>query len=382
MSGDGWQKHPMARHFAAGHKNEPPWGPRWHRKRRGIARRIIGLLLFIGILVAGGMATLAFVFTHLFDGSGQTTLLVWLGGLVLAIVLPLMALGLGLNAVRSVALPLTDIVAALDAAADGDLSQRVREEHRGPMGRLARSYNQMADELEKADRRRRNLTADVAHELRTPLHIIQGNLEGILDGIYEPSEDHLEATLEETRQLARLVEDLRLLSLAESGEMTLVLETIDVDDLLADVVTSFEGLAEEKGIRLSIEKNRREVDHPLTISADGGRLDQVLANLISNGLRHTPQGGEIVLSTGRDANEVWIRVRDTGDGISEEDLPFVFDRLWRGDRSLASQDHRSGLGLAIARQLVRAHGGDIDVNSRFGEGSEFVVRLPLDAREK
>jgi signal transduction histidine kinase len=336
----------------------------------------------MALLVLGGMATLAFLLSRLFGGDRQTTVLVWAWGCGLSLALPLLAGLLASRAFRSIATPLADVMAAADAVADGDLSVRIPEEHNpGDFGRLAKSFNRMVEELERSDQLRRNLTADVAHELRTPLHIIQGNLEGILDDVYAPSEEHIGATLEETRLLARLVDDLRTLSLAEAGQLPLVWEQVDVAELLADVSTSFSGQAEAAGIDLRVEVE----GEPPTIPADVDRLDQVLGNLMGNALRHTPSGGVItlraepVLSTveGSMPDGVRITVSDTGEGIPTEDLPYVFDRFWRGDRSRSRAGGAgSGLGLAIARQLIHAHGGRIGVASEPGQGTTFTVELP------
>ena len=361
----------------------------------------------MALLVLGGMAALAFVLTRLFGGDGQTATLVWAGGCGLSLALPLAAGTLAVRAFRSIATPLVDVMAAADAVAEGDLSARVPEHGPGEFGRLARSFNRMAEELERADQQRRNLTADVAHELRTPLHVIQGNLEGILDDVYAPTHEHIEATLEETRLLTRLVEDLRTLSLAEAGQLPLVWEPVDVVELLADVGTSFSGQAEAAGIDLRVEpaldpERNVDGDRPdLTITGDVGRLDQVLGNLVANAIRHTPRGGSItlraepvlstaegpVLSSARSPSKgiaegpapdsVRITVRDTGKGIPTEDLPYIFDRFWRGDRSRShATGAGSGLGLAIVRQLVQSHGGRIDVESEMGQGTTFTIELP------
>jgi signal transduction histidine kinase len=310
--------------------------------------------------------------------------------------LPLLAVGLAVRAFRGIARPLADVMAATDAVAEGDLSVRVPVHGRGEFDRLAESFNRMIEELERADQQRRNLTADVAHELRTPLHIIQGNLEGILDDVYEPTEEHIGATLDETRLLARLVDDLRTLSLAESGQLPLVWEPVDVIELLADVGTSFSGQAEAAGIDLRVEASGDP--STMTVIADVGRLDQVLGNLIANALRHTPPGGTITLRAepvlspstllGIDSAEgpvhdgVRIIVRDTGEGIPAGDLPYIFDRFWRGDRSRShASGAGSGLGLAIARQLVWAHGGRIGVESEPGQGTAFTIELPASGEE-
>jgi two-component system OmpR family sensor kinase/two-component system sensor histidine kinase BaeS len=333
------------------------------------------------MLVLGGMAALAFLLSRLSGGGGQTVALVWIGGLGLALALPLLAMALAVRGFRDIATPLADVMAAADAVAEGDLSVRVSTEGKGEFGRLSESFNRMVEELGRADQRRRNLTADVAHELRTPLQIIQGNLEGILDDVYEPTEGHIVATLEETRLLARLVDDLRTLSLAEAGQLPLVLEPVDVAELLNDVGTSFGGQAEAAGIDLQVQTSG--ASSVMTIIADVGRLDQVVSNLMINALRHTPPGGTIrllaepVLSEAEGCGGVRIIVSDTGEGIPAEDLPYVFDRFWRGDRSRSrASGAGSGLGLAIARQLVQAHWGRIGVESEPGQGTTFTIELP------
>ena len=351
------------------------WRKDWRRKRGFLFFRFAGVFGFIILLVLGGMAALAYLLTHLFGGDGQTAVLVWAGGCGLSLALPLLAATLAARAFRGIATPLADVMAAADAVAEGDLSARVPVPTHGDneFKRLAQSFNRMTEELERADQRRRNLTADVAHELRTPLHIIQGNLEGILDDVYLPSVEHIGATLDETRLLARLVDDLRTLSLAEAGQLPLVWESVDVTELLADVSTSFSGQAEAAGIALRVETG----DGLPAITADVGRLDQVLSNLMANALRHTPSGGTITLQAEPIRDGVRITVRDTGEGIPAEDLPYIFDRFWRGDRSRSRAGGAgSGLGLAIARQLVQIHNGRIGVESEQGQGTTFTIELP------
>jgi signal transduction histidine kinase len=323
----------------------------------------------------GGIAALAFVFTRLFAGDLQTAVMVWISGCSLSVALPLLAVAVAVWAFSGIARPLADIVTAAEAVADGDLSVRVSAQGPGDFYRLARVFNHMLEEIERADRQRRSLTADVAHELRTPLQIIQGNLEGILDDVYEPTDEHISATLEETQLLARLVDDLRTLSLAESGQLPLVREPVDVVELLTDVQTSFSGQASAAGIELGVAIDGES--DGLTISGDVGRLTQVLSNLVANALRHTPAGGTITLAGEAADGGVRILVRDTGEGIPPEDLPAVFDRFWRGDKSRShASGAGSGLGLAIAQQLVRAHGGRIEVESELGKGTTFTVELP------
>jgi len=370
------------------HRGRPPWiDPQtrgvgrpawtkhnWHGQRRFFLLRFLGLLLLIMLLVAGGMAVLAFHLTTYMGGNGQTARLVWLSGCGLALAFPMLAFALMIRVFRGYALPLADMMTAADQVANGDLSVRLAVRGDREFQQLINSFNRMTAELERTDQQRRNLTADVAHELRTPLHIIQGNLEGILDGIYEPTPAQIEATLDETRLLARLVEDLRLLSLAEGGRLPLETSVVDVADLLADVVTSFSGQAESSGILLAVTITEPE---PLLIQGDAGRLDQVLSNLLLNALRHTLAGGSVTLTAARQAGQIVLTIADTGLGIPTEELPFVFDRFWKGDRARTQQSGTgSGLGLAIARQLVEAHGGTITVASTLGEGSTFTITLP------
>ncbi len=272
-------------------------------------------------------------------------------------------------------LTVADIMAALDAVAGGDLRVRIKDDIRGEFGKMAHSFNRMVEELDNAEQNRRNLTADVAHELRTPLHIIQGNLEGMLDGVYEKSDEQISVTLDETRLLTRLVNDLQTLSLAEAGKLHLHCEPVSAADLLEDTVTSFTGLAAENGITI-----RSEITgdvSKLTISADADRLEQVLNNLVGNAVRYTPEGGSITLRAENIPAGVRLTVEDTGQGIAPEDLPFVFDRFWKAEKARARHEGvGSGLGLAIARQLVQAHGGTIIVESPPGHGTKFVIELP------
>ncbi|MBN1814295.1 MAG: HAMP domain-containing histidine kinase [Anaerolineae bacterium] len=355
------------------HRDFRKWRKEMRRKRGGLFFRFVGAFGCLTMLIVGGMAALAFLLSRLFEGSGKMAVTLWLGSCGLALALALLAGLLGRRTFRDIATPLADVMTAADAVAEGDLSVRVEEDKPGEFGQLARSFNRMVGELERSDQQRRNLTADVAHELRTPLHIIQGNLEGVLDDVYEPTDEHIQATLEETQQLSRLVEDLRTLSLAEAGQLPLVWEPVDVSELLTDVRTSFSGQAEAADLDLRVEAGG---DLP-TITGDVGRLDQVLGNLIANAIRHTPPGGSVMLEAEAIQDGVRIRVRDIGEGIPADDLPHIFDRFWKGDRSRTRAGGAgSGLGLAIARQLVQVHGGTICVESEIGQGTTFIVDLP------
>ena len=350
--------------------------PRWSRgpgkaSSPFIFMRFMAMFGFMVLFVVGGMAVVAFLLTRIFGGDGQTALLVWIGGIALVLALPVIAITLAIRAFRGIAMPLADVMEAADRVATGDLTARVSERGPNDFRHLASSFNRMTSELQRSDQQRRNLTADVAHELRTPLHIIQGNLEGIVDGVYDPTKEHLDATIEEARLLARLVDDLRLLSLAESGELQLRREAVDIAELLADLGTTFSGQVEAAGIDLQLDAATTAA-----VSADADRLSQVLGNLMMNAIRHTSSGGRIALMAEPQDGGVQITLSDTGEGIPEADLPYVFDRFWKGDRSRSREGGGTGLGLAIANQLVVSHGGTLTVESTVGEGATFRLWLP------
>ncbi len=370
-----------------GQGRRPPWGPGhgpwgsggWQRGRRHrpgwLFLRFALVFGLFTLLIMGGMTLLIYFVVRAAGGDGPTAALAWLSACGLVLLVPLMAGWVGRRAFRGFAAPISRLMNAADAVAEGDLTVRVPTNGRGDFNQLALSFNRMVEEIELSDQRRRNLTADVAHELRTPLQIIQGNLEGILDGVYRADTDHIGATLDETRLLARLVEDLRVLSQAEAGQLPIEREPVDLVDLLADVVTSFSGQAELAGITVSSEITGEPSE--LTVMADYGRLSQVLNNLVANALRHTPGGGAITLAAAATQDGVRLQVSDSGEGIPAEDLPYVFDRFWRADRSRShAKGQGSGLGLAIARQLVQAHGGHISVASENGVGTTFTIQLP------
>lgn len=269
--------------------------------------------------------------------------------------------------------PLRQILKAIDAISDGDLSVRVPEDDSPQFGELIKRFNKMASDLERSDQQRRNLTADIAHELRTPLHIIQGNLEGIIDGVYTPSNEQIKDTLDEVNLMTRLVNDLQTLSLAEAGQLPLHPTRFLLADLIQDLTSSFTAQAASQ----SIDLKTSIADPHQELTADYDRLNQVISNLITNALRHTPPGGRVSIETGPAANaerNVQIKVKDTGAGIAAEDLPFIFDRFWRADKSRSDRDH-TGLGLAITKQLIHAHGGTIEVKSEVGKGTTFVITL-------
>jgi signal transduction histidine kinase len=213
--------------------------------------------------------------------------------------------------------------------------------------------------------------ADIAHELRTPLAIVQGTLEGLIDGVYPRDDERLQGLLDDTRVLARLVDDLRTLATAEGGALALAKEPTDLVALANDVVASLDGQAQEAGITLRVDAPAGEID-PVTI--DPVRIREVLTNLVANALRYTPRAGQIRIAIDSSSAAVDVRVSDTGSGIAPADLPHVFDRFYKGTGSSGS-----GLGLTIARRLVEAHGGSIRAESVPGQGTTIAFRLPRDA---
>jgi len=352
-------------------------GPPWRGRPGRLFIRFLFSFGFLALLFAALVSVPFLLFSRELPGPPGMHAALRGGICVFSLLVVLFVAGSAFRLFRSVAAPLGDVMEAADAVAQGDLAARVPETGGGIFRQLSRSFNHMAGELERADEQRRRLTADVAHELRNPLHIIRGNLEGILDGVYPADEVHIANTLDETRLLARLVEDLQTLTLAEAGQLALEFEPVDLVELAKDVHTSFSGQAEAQGLDLRVEVPAST--NGLQIEGDYERLQQVLGNLVANALRHTPSGGMIRIGAIPAPSGAILAVEDTGSGIPAEDLPFIFDRFWKGDRARTrSPGSGSGLGLAIAKQLVRAHGGKIDVESETGRGTRFTLRLPAE----
>jgi len=271
---------------------------------------------------------------------------------------------------RFIAAPLADVASAADRIKARDYRVRVPVPPRGPtwVVNTARAFNAMAVELEAQDRSRRNLMADIAHELRTPLAILQGQVEGLIDGVYPRDDERLQKLLDETRMLGRLVEDLRTLATAEGGALALAREPTDVHALAHDVASAFEAHAVAQGVTLAVTGAERDLP---AIDIDPVRIREVLMNLVSNALRHTPAHGRVEIAMRTLDVSVEIRVADTGAGMNEDELRRGFDRFFKGTASSGS-----GLGLTIARSLVEAHGGTIRAESRPGAGTTMVILLP------
>jgi signal transduction histidine kinase len=343
-------------------------GRPWPRRSRFVRRLAVVLLLLLTFSAAGADALVSWILRRTgFDAGNLGTIPVLLTPLfVFAIVMLFFVLTM-----RRVGLPLGDIVSAADRVASGDYSARVAE-HGPPFLRVvARAFNGMTSRLQEQDRQRRDLLADIAHELRTPLAVVQGRLEGVLDGVYPRDDEQIGEVLEETRMLARLVEDLGTLAHAERGVMGLKKEPTDVALLVYDAVRALEPESRARGVRVEVDADG-DLD---LIEVDPVRLREVVVNLVANAILHSQAGAEVAVTAGQTGEWLIIRVRDNGPGIPREDLSRIFDRFHKGPRS-----HGSGLGLAIARQLVEAHGGEISVESTVGAGAVFTVRIPHRAR--
>ncbi len=282
-----------------------------------------------------------------------------------------LALALGFILARSLTRPIREITDATRAMAQGNIEQQVPVRSQDELGELARSFNQMSTDLARANQSRRQMTADIAHDLRNPLTVIGGYLESLKDGKLKPTPERFETMQAEVQHLQRLVEDLRTLSLADSGDLKLYLQRTAPANLLGHVVAAYQHQAEQQKINLKVELDTTLPE----INIDLERMEQVLGNLISNALRYTPEGGEISLSANQAGGSLLLCVEDNGSGITPEILPHIFERSYRGDSSRSGNE--SGLGLAIAKSIVELHGGTIKAENRTEYGSQFVITIPV-----
>jgi two-component system sensor histidine kinase BaeS len=328
----------------------PPWWPEgedWPRRDR---RR--PFLAFV-LIVVGGLVGFGFVM----GSSFHRPWFLWPLGVIAFLFFARFG--------RPRLFPVGRLVDAAAQLSNGDYTVRVPEVESGPMRQVVRSFNGMAERLEKSSEQRRRLMADVGHELRTPLTVIQGELEAMADGVHPVSPDQIEMLLDETRLLARLIDDLRVLSLSEAGELELDIESIEAGALVADAMASYQALAARSNITLTATAD------PGSVLADPLRLHEVLANVIANAIRHTPAGGTVTV-TATSTPAGWLfGVSDTGTGISAEQLPLIFERFAKG-----ADSRGTGLGLSIARELVRAHGGEMTASSIVGQGTTIEFSIP------
>lgn len=288
---------------------------------------------------------------------------IWGGALAVAI-----ASLIGLFVARRIVRPLRRLTTAARALAAGDRSARGGGDEPAELGDLGRAFDGMAETIEREDELRRAFAADVAHELRTPLAIAQGELEALVDGIAEPTPDRMQSLHEEMLRLGRIVADVETLAAAEAAKFRLELQTIDLAEVASEAVGALRGQADAGGLQLT---TRLE---PAPVEADRARLGQIARNLLGNALKFTPPGGTVLVSVDVANGDARLIVEDTGPGIADEDIPHLFERFWRG-RSTRDADG-SGVGLAVVSELVHAHGGRVEASARPGGGARFVVSLP------
>jgi signal transduction histidine kinase len=326
--------------------------------------RTVGYLVAVGGLGLN-LGNQQAILTRLTRGVLYAGLLAGALGLVLALILAYTLLR-----------PVRALTYAAQKLSQGDLSHRVAVQGNDELATLGYTFNHMADSLQQAEDARRAMTADIAHELRTPLAVQRANLEALQDGVYPLSAENLAPVIEQNHLLTRLVEDLRTLALADAGQIELERAPTDLAALVQRVVEHFQPQASSQEVSLSFTPPASPLPQ---ISADPIRLEQVLTNLLSNALRYTPDGGHIDLALSSSDGSVRLSIHDSGPGIPEESMPYIFERFYRADKSRARAEGGTGLGLAIARQLARAHGGDITATNHASGGALFTLILPVNS---
>ena len=284
----------------------------------------------------------------------------------------ILALLLGILLSRSISRPIQELTKATHNMTNGELGQQVPVRSRDEIGDLAQSFNKMSADLARSFNLRKQMTADIAHELRTPLALILGHAEGVKDGVLEPSRENFEIIREEAERLEQLVNDLRTLSLADAGELSVEFQPVDVNALMSDIHTHYLTLFNQQRITLNLEL----APGMLTANLDPNRFAQVLNNILDNALRYTPIGGRVDLKTQLTENRIQLSVKDSGEGVSSEEAQHLFDRFYRVDESRNRNDGGSGLGLAIAKSIVEMHKGRIWAESEKGNGLRVVIELP------
>ena len=282
------------------------------------------------------------------------------------------ALLMGILLSRSLTRPIRELTRATHAVSEGDLSQQVPVRSQDELGELAQSFNQMSAELSRSVNARKQMTADIAHELRTPLSLILGHAEAVHDGVLPPTRENFEIIRDEATRLEHLVNDLRILSLADAGELTLVAEIVEPGRLLQEVASLYRYKAQQKDINIQLNI----APHLPAIDVDFGRMTQVLTNILDNALRYTAEGGSIILSAKEANDQVELVIQDSGLGLNAQALAHIFDRFYRVDAARQREDGGSGLGLAIAKSIVQAHAGQISAESEEGKGLKIIITLP------
>jgi len=299
----------------------------------------------------------------------RTSLTLLYGALIGSVI----ALLLGIFLSRTLTRPIRELTQATHAVSEGDLSQQVTVHSNDELGELASAFNKMSTELLRSVNTRKQMTADIAHELRTPLSLILGHAEAVHDGVLPPTRENFEIIREEATRLEHLVNDLRTLSLADAGELSINLQIIEPERLINEVAALYQYQAQKKNISLDVD-----IAPALpTIEVDPGRMTQVLTNILDNATRHTPTGGRIILSAKQIDDQVELSIQDNGPGLKPEDLERIFERFYRADASRQREDGGSGLGLAIAKSIVQAHNGQLSAESEAGNGLKIKILLPV-----
>jgi len=360
-------------------RRRPPWWPenqpwppprRWRRGGLPFFWRMGCLILgVIGLVAVVGALVTALVITLLSWLLGPTALSQSTAEVVLVITFLLLGASavVAQRGIRRFSQPMDNLIEAAGRIEKGDYSAHLSETGPRKLRSVARAFNAMSARLKASDEQRRSFLADVAHELRTPLSIIRGQAEAVADGVYPGDPDHLMPILDATRTLEVLVEDLRTLVLTDAGSLVLNREHIEPGALVQDVLASFETQSEAFGVSMA-----SAIDSTVPpIDVDPARIRSALANVVSNAIRHTPAGGSIRIEVHMDGDQVAISVQDTGEGISPEILPRVFQRFVKGPGSTGS-----GLGLAITHDIITAHGGTVDIQSTVGSGTTVRIKLP------
>jgi signal transduction histidine kinase len=345
----------------------------------------VGSREYIGVpVVSGGAIVGAVYYSHTVESGGFLSAIkgtatfvrsVWWQLLLAGAVAAIIALALARLLALGMTQPLRDMAQAARRMARGDYDQRVQVRSRDEVGQLAEAFNRMAGEMEGLERLRRDLVANVSHELKTPISSLRAHLENLLDGVEEPNPALLSVMLQQSERLSRLIDQLLDLSRLESGDVPLDLEPVKLAPLVERVLTEIEIARPDRAETVHV-KNEVPTDLP-PVEADRERIHQVLFNLLDNAFRFTPAGGAVTVSAVRDNGSCEISVQDTGPGIPAVHLPLVFERFYRVDTSRSREDGGTGIGLAIARSVVEAHGGRIWAESEQGHGSRFRFLLPI-----
>ncbi len=290
-----------------------------------------------------------------------------------ALIGAVIALFLGIFLSRTITRPIRELTQATHAVSQGDLSQQVPVRTKDELGNLANAFNKMSSELSRSVNARKQMTADIAHELRTPLSLILGHAEAVHDGVLPPTKENFEIIREEATRLEHLVNDLRTLSLADAGELSINPQTIEPGALLREVASLYQFQTQKKKIRLDLDI----VPHLPPLEVDPGRMTQVITNILDNAMRHTPEGGNITLSAKQAGNTIELSIKDSGPGLPKEEAERIFERFYRVDASRQREDGGSGLGLAIAKSIVQAHNGQLSTESETGMGLKVTITLPI-----